>query len=135
METTDEVKDKNIATIDPIIEERYKKEKEFNKERKMFYFDNNGNIHFPPTKYKNSSHDEWFKACKIDIESVIRGHIYHNNAYCYIGKDFRIPNLTFEEYSILIEICNVWCVYIGLHIGEVGEVWKGIYRFDVYEAN
>lgn len=135
METTDEVKDKNIAAIDPVIEERYKKEEEFHKNRQMFYFDANGNIHFPPMKYKNSSHKQWFKECKIDIESVIRGHIYKSYAYCYIGEDFRVPNLTVEEYNILIDICHCWDVCLGLHIGEIGEIWKGIYKIQIYETN
>lgn len=132
METIDEVKNKNIATIDSAIEERINKEKEFHKMRKMFYFDEKGGIHFPPIQYKDSSHSEWFKAYKIDIESVIRGYIEGYNAYCYIGKDFKIPNLTVENYFTLTDNLGIWKIHLGLNVGEIGEVWKPILTMDIY---
>lgn len=135
MKTTNEIKDKNIADIDPVIEERINKEKEFYKMRKMFYFDEKGGIHFPPIQYKDSSHSEWFKAYKIDIESVIRGYMDGYEAYCYIGKDFRIPNLTVENYFVLKNNFNVWEVYLGCKIGEIGEKWKPILTINIYNKN
>lgn len=106
---------------------------EFHRERKMFYFDENGNIHFPPLEFKDGSHEEWFKHKKINIESVIRGYIYNRNAYCYIGKDFRVPNLTVNEYSILRDNLECWTIYLGLISGEPGEVWKAKYSIHLYD--
>lgn len=132
METIDEAKNKNIAAIDTVIEERYKKEKEFHESRTIFYFDKKDGIHFAPKQFENSSHDEWFKAEKIDIEKVIRGYIKNSNAYCYIGKDFRIPNLTINQYFVLKDNLRCWNVYLGLNVKEIGEEWKPIHEICIY---
>lgn len=104
------------------------KEKEFHSNRIIFYFDNKtGDIRFPDSEYQNCSHVEWFNNIKVDIEKVIRGFRKGYNIYLYIGRDFKVPNLTTEQYLKLKYIFgDVWDIYLGMKIGKIGEVWEPI---------
>lgn len=105
---------------------------DFRSKRTMFYFDNAGNIMFPDINNKDSSFEKWFLEKKINIETTIRGYVYGREARVYIGKDYKVPNLSVNQYNILKEYFDCWDIQLGLVKGEIGEVWKGQYSMSVY---
>lgn len=111
------------------------KEQEFHTNRIMFYFKND-NIVFPKYKYVNCSHKEWFEKENIDIDKTIRGYKLDLNVYLYIGKDFEIPNITYNMIEQILNIFpDIWHIYLGCQVGEIGEQWKGIKEIKLYNVN
>lgn len=109
------------------------KEKQFHTDRTMFYFKRD-NIVFPDYKHVNSSHKEWFKDEGIDINKVIRGYKKNLNIYLYIGETFDIPNVTYNMIKQILNIFpDIWHIYLGCQIGEIGEEWPGIEEIKIYK--
>lgn len=122
---------KELNTINPIIEERIKREKEFHQNRIMFYFKDD-NIIFPKYNNINLSHKEWFKRENIDINNVIRGYKMGFDVFIYIGENFEVPNVTYNMIKqIQYLFKDIWNIYLGCIPGELGEKWKGIEQIKI----
>lgn len=122
--------------INKSVEFKTNLEETYHKSRIMFAFIND------ELKYSlndKRDHQKWleedYNIDKEEFETLIRGYIKDFTVVIYKSSSF-LPldysELTKERIEKLIDLCRKTCkpgnykFYTGVHIGNVGEIWKPI---------
>lgn len=105
-------------------------EKNFHKNRTMFYLDEKSNVIFPEKAYENLSHREWFCKIGINYDITTRGYRLEDSVHLYVGVNFAIPRMSTVDLYYLLSYFMVDKIKLGCEVGKVGEVWKPIFEFN-----
>ncbi len=103
---------------------------EFYKTNKPFLIDpNSGVVKFPPVKYYDKSHAEWFTEMGYTWIGVIRGRVFltenDNDHILLYTNNFNIPGTNIDVLVYLFEhFPTVKWIGLGCYIGKPGEEWR-----------
>lgn len=103
--------------------------KEFHKNRKPFYIDDESLlIKFPTAKHMDSPHSIWFTETGVPFVHCVRGYYLKTKSDEYVmiyWNDFEVPNVNASLFAYLFDYFpNINYIGLGCIKTNKDEVWK-----------